>query len=133
MRKPLLMCLALAFLAPSALLAAETSRDDLETMAASTDALARIARRLGSSGVLDEDLAVRIDRMYPDALRHFAAYRIFLSGAGAVLVCTSDIHRGLVEDYACTPQVDVRLFDFPDAPCAFTMNLAAACSRSGGQ
>lgn len=133
MRKPLLAFLVLASLVPVAPPASAASRDDLENMAASTDALARIARRFGAIGVADGELEARIGRDYPDALRPFADYRIILVGGGAVLVCTSDNVRGLVEDYACTPQVDVRLFDFPDSPCAFTMNLAAACTRSGAQ
>lgn len=132
MRNPLMACLVLAFLVPAAPPANAASQSELETMAASADALARIARRLGGPGVADDDLADRIGRDHPDVLLPFAGYHVIVRGGGAVLICTSDGRYGLVEDYACTPQVDVRLFDLPSAPCAFTMSPTAACSQSGG-
>ena len=90
-----------------------------------------MARRLGAQGVPDHDLLARIQTDFPDMLRPFRGFRVTLRGQGAVLVCTEDGGNGLIEDYACTPRMDARLFDDLGMPCAFTLVAEEVCARPG--
>lgn len=48
------------------------------------------------------------------------------------LVCTADGSRALLEGAGCTAKLDRRAWqESPAAPCAFTLQVAKVCPRSG--
>lgn len=44
-----------------------------------------------------------------------------------LLLCTVDKQRALLEDIACTPQIDFKPWDQGDLPCVFTLDASRAC------
>lgn len=68
----------------------------------------------------------------PELLSRFSAYEIRVSAKdshAAVLVCTADGRRALLEDAGCTAPMDRHAWnEGPETPCEFRLDLSALCS-----
>lgn len=68
----------------------------------------------------------------PELLSRFSAYEVRVSAKdshSAVLVCTADGRRALLEDAGCTAPMDRHAWnEGPETPCEFKLNLSALCS-----
>jgi len=90
-------------------------------------------RRLGAAaqGLLwvgtppDADLIDTVcqhDRSLCSSLRNNSISIRVVDGHAVLLLCTSDGSRALVEDIACTPIPDLKVWKERDAPCKFTLS-----------
>jgi hypothetical protein len=73
-------------------------------------------------------------RKNPEKLTPFNGYALYVereNGHAAVLVCTKDEPRALLEDAGCTMMFMERHHwrDNPGSPCAFTLDLDAICPK----
>lgn len=67
----------------------------------------------------------------PDLCTPFSSFSILVSvvdGNVALLLCDAKQTRALIEDIACTPETDFRAWEAENAPCAFTLDITAACT-----
>lgn len=84
------------------------------------------------AAISDADLIVFATQHDPTLRAPFAGYRLRVlrrDPHAAVLVCTPDGQRALLEDAGCSAALDThRWKDAPPTPCEFTVDLAAVCS-----
>lgn len=68
----------------------------------------------------------------PELLSRFSAYEIRVSamdGHAAVLICTADRHRALLEDVGCTAPMDRHAWnEEAETPCEFRLDISTLCS-----
>lgn len=68
----------------------------------------------------------------PELLSRFSAYEVRVSAKdshAAVLICTADGRRALLEDAGCTAPMDRHAWnEGPETPCEFRLDLSALCS-----
>ena len=85
----------------------------------------------GTAGLSDRELLARATAHDPALLEPFDGYSVRTSREGdyiAVLVCTPDGKRGLLEDTNCTVALDRQLWrDAPEQACQSTVRLADVC------
>ena len=80
---------------------------------------------------LDEQGLLKIATQHdPQLLENFSDYKVrvlVMERHSAVLVCTKDGKRGLLEDAACTVAFDQHLWKDANRPCEFTQDIKTAC------
>src|SRR3546814_9073195 len=114
--------------------------DDAATMSQLASELTYLSRSVDAqlleepavSALSDNELLARSTEHDPALLSPFKEYelRVLRSGtAAALLVCTKDAARGVLEDAGCTASLDNPLWKQPDAPCAFTINTSEVRSE----
>lgn len=85
-----------------------------------------------SSGLESAELLKFATEHDPELLSRFSTYEVRVSTKeehAALLVCTGDGRRALLEDAGCTAPLDRQAWqEAPDAPCEFKLDLAALCS-----
>lgn len=84
-------------------------------------------------GISTNELLQRSTKHDPEILNAFTGYSIQIKNEdrhASILICTKDMERGLIEDVACTPQLDVHLWrDTSNSPCKFTLSINDICTN----
>jgi hypothetical protein len=108
----------------------QTLADELRKLTAAVQGDV-IADPDGTKGLSDRDLLARATAHDPSLLAPFAGYSVRVNREAdyvAILVCSQDGKRGLLEDTNCTVTLDRPLWrDSPDAACQPSVSLAEAC------
>lgn len=81
-----------------------------------------LAKQLG-----DAERVQRAAAHDPNLLAPYKNYSVMASPSGVILVCDKEKSRGLVEDAPCSDKVDRLTWREKNAPCMFTLDLAAVC------
>lgn len=119
--------------------AADYSEEKMQPLAAPVYHLAQIVRDYSSKNPSDaanlnnQELVLRAAAKAPvwaDAsslLKPLGGYMVKGRPEGVILVCTDDGKRGLIEDAACSIEMDSPLWRDDANVCEFKLDLAAAC------
>lgn len=118
---------------------AHTAQLDEEQMYGLASALTKLSASLESAvgfkdppaGLSDAELIVFATQHDPTLRARFDGYTLRIlrrDPHAAVLVCTSDGQRALLEDAGCSAAMEKhRWKDAPPSSCEFTVDLAAVC------
>lgn len=132
--------LALLFICAAMLLTA--CRDDepvgSEAMLAKAAQVTKLAKMLEATvrykhppADLDEQALLELStEADPQILANFTGYKVRVLARerhGVVLVCSGDGLRRLMEDAACTVELDTHHWKEPAQPCEFTVDTRTAC------
>ncbi len=127
-------CLLVVFCAGCAN-AQEFSVESMAPLEAMADNLAKAIRgfvrdnKIAASELDAKELATRATAHDPSLLAPYRERGFIVKGEkhGIVLICTGDEMRALIQDAACTTHVDDRSWQRENAPCEFTLDIAAIC------
>lgn len=81
-------------------------------------------------GASEEELLKEATKGQPRLLEDFAGYKLRVLSQhrhAAVLVCTKNGDRALLEDAGCTGKMDMHHWEKADARCDFTVSIPAVC------
>jgi hypothetical protein len=116
--------------------AASYNEEQMYSLAAALSKLSRavdsgVALRGAPEGLSEEELLDFATRDDPSLREPFVQHKLHVLRQGknsAVLVCTPDGRRALLEDAGCTGRFERHWWrEDPSKSCAFTLDLAATC------
>ena len=113
--------------------AEDFSDEEMQPLAATAFDLARSVRRHAvnnpndAANLNDRELVRRATAHDPSLMKPYEDFMIRGLPQGVVLICTEDGKRGLIEDAACSNNVDSKRWNDHSSACEFEVDLNIAC------
>ena len=85
-----------------------------------------------NSALNSEELLIKMNKKYPKLMKEFTEYSIMIkndNGIAVVLMCNINKEKALLEDAACSGELEGSLLFEQNLPCTFHLNIKEVCAE----